>query len=85
MSDKEALQTLGVPGLVVIVVTLATVIIFLYRRNEKLQTEKDTIQNQRIEDAKQTRDKVMEPLEKQALMTERIHELLLNLTNRRGK
>lgn len=63
----------------------AGVIIYLSKKSDKLQTNKDAIQEQRIIDARETRDKVMEPLEKQAIMGEKTYELLLNLTNRKGQ
>lgn len=66
-----------------IIVVLAGVITFLYRGLQKLQDKYDSIQEQRITDARETRDKITEPLEKQAIMSEKTHELLLSFINRR--
>lgn len=79
----SVLSQYGLAGLVIAVE--AGVIIFVNKRADKLQNDKDAIQEQRIVDARETRDKVMQPLEKQAVMSEKTYELLLNLTNRRDK
>lgn len=77
-TNTEALNTLGVPGLVFVVLILAGVIIFLFKRLDNLQTKYDTMQEQRVNDARETRDKITEPLENQAKVTEKIYDLLLS-------
>lgn len=77
-TNTEALNTLGVPGLVFVVLILAGVIIFLFRKLDIAQTKLDGIQEKRVEDARETRDKITEPLENQARITEKIYDLLLS-------
>lgn len=72
--------TQGVLGVTVLV--LALVVVFLYRSKDKLQDRYNALQEQRIVDAKETRDKIVEPLEKQALMSEKIYEIVLNRKSR---
>lgn len=81
MDTAQALGSLGVPGLVAVILTLSGVIIFLYRKLDTVQTRLEAILEQRVADAKETRDKIAEPIEKQAIMSERIYDLLLS----RGK
>lgn len=76
----QVIQGFGLPAAIVIV-ALAGVIIFLYKSREKLQAEYNALQNQRVVDAKETRDKITEPLQSQAVMTGKIYEFLLG----RGK
>lgn len=77
-SNMQALNTLGVPGLVFVIVVLAGVVVFLFRKLDLVQTKIDSIQEQRVTDAKETRDKITEPLEKQANLSEKIYDLLLS-------
>lgn len=82
LDSTNTLSTIGIPGLVFIVLVLAGVIIYLYKGNQTLQTKIDTIQEQRITDAKETRDTLVEPLAQNARMSGQIYDLLIN---RRGK
>lgn len=85
-SQAEALATLGIPGLVVVIFVLAGVIVFLYKQLSAAQSRTDAIQEQRIVDAKETRDKITEPLDKQAELSGKIYELLVTtLSNKRGR
>ena len=85
-TQQEALATLGVPGLVVVVLALVGVIVYLYKQLSAAQARTDGIQEQRIVDAKETRDKITTPLEKQAELSEKIYELLVTtLSNKRGR
>lgn len=81
-TNTEALNTLGVPGLVFVILVLSGVIVFIYRSKEaelKLErASKEAIQEQRLVDARETRDKITEPLEKQANLSEKIYDLLLS-------
>lgn len=72
----EILRQYGLPGLVIF--TLAGVVVFLYRGTVSLQNRIDAIQESRLQDARETRDKLTEPLQKQALMSEKIYDVLLN-------
>lgn len=78
---EAILSSYGLAGLVISVE--ATVIIFLYKKSDSLQNKIDAIQEQRIVDARETRDKVMEPLQQQAIMSEKTYDLLLGFTNNR--
>lgn len=82
-TQANSLYTLGVPGLVAVVLALCGVTVFLFKQLKEAQTKNDANYEQRISDAKETRDKITEPLEKQAVMSEKTYDLLLNLTNRR--
>lgn len=85
-TNTEALNTLGVPGLVFVIVVLAGVIVFIYRSKEselKLErASKEAIQEQRLVDARETRDKITEPLENQTKLSEKTYDLLLQLLQR---
>lgn len=81
-SDAQTLATLGVPGLVFVIFVLAGVIVFLYRQNSSLQSKLDEIQERRITDAKETRDRITEPLENQTKLTEKVYDLLLQSVQR---
>ena len=77
----EILKSYGLAGLVIAV--LASVVVFLYRDSKALQRKYDAMQELRLQDARETRDKLMEPLENQARMSEKIYDLLLN--GKRGR
>lgn len=81
-ADTQSLATLGIPGLLAVIGVLSTVVVLLYNKANSLQVRIDGIQEQRITDARETRDKVMEPLQKQATMSEKTYDLLLNFTSR---
>lgn len=88
--DTNALGTLGVPGLVVIIVVLATV--FVYREtkfwpgqmaeykaeNKELRAKNETIQDERLKQAIETRDKLAEPMQN---MTALMQNILTQVTN----
>jgi hypothetical protein len=78
VTDTDALSSLGIPGLVFIVIVLGGVIIYLFKNTQKLQNKLDAIQDQRVVDAKETRDKLTEPLAQNSRMSEQIYELLIN-------
>jgi hypothetical protein len=86
-NDPQNLYTLGVPGLAFVIIVLAGVIIYLYKTGQtaldKKQAQIDAIQEQRIVDAKETRDKLMEPLEKQTQLSEKIYDIVLHNSKRR--
>lgn len=73
---EQILQQYGLAGLVI--ATLAGVVVFLYRGTVNLQNRIESIQESRLQDARETRDKLTEPLQKQALMSEKIYDVLLN-------
>lgn len=78
---NSVLPSYGLAGLVIL--SLAIAAIKLYRDLSKERDRNDNIQAQRLIDAKETRDKLTEPLAQNARMSEQIYELLLN--SRRGK
>lgn len=78
---NNVLPQYGLAGLVILSLVLA--LIKIYRDLSKERDRNDTIQEQRLVDAKETRDRLTEPLAQNARMSEQIYDLLLN--NRRGK
>lgn len=76
--DKASLATLGIPGLLAVIGVLSGVVVLLYNKCTSLQSKIDGIQEQRISDAKDTNDKITEPMAKQANLSEKIYDLLLN-------
>ncbi len=79
--DTSILSQYGLAGLVIAVLASAT--LFMFRKYETVLKEKDDIQNQRLLEAKETRQAIMDPLEKQANLSEKIYDFLIN--NSRGK
>lgn len=80
----SVLSQYGLAGLVITVLASAT--LFMFKKYEGVLKEKDDIQNQRLLDAKETRQTLMEPLQKQADLSEKIYDLLVTLnSSRRGK
>lgn len=76
-STAQVIEGFGLPaGIVIVSLTIA--LIFTVRLYLKGQTEKDELRKQQIEDAKQTRDILVEPLEKQANMLEKIYDIVLS-------
>lgn len=73
-------------GVFIFIPLMAGIIVFLYKQGTKLQDKYDAMQNQRIEDAKETRDKISEPLSKIASQQEILakqYDILIN-ESRRG-
>lgn len=56
--------------LALIITTLATVVVLLWRQNTALYKRIDELQNQRVSESKETRDKVAEPLQQIAHYSE---------------
>lgn len=81
MNTSDVLGQYGLAGLVITV--LAGVIVFMFKKYEGVLKEKDDIQNQRLADAKETRQALMDPLEKQANLSEKIYDFLIS--SRRGE
>lgn len=81
VSTDQVIQGFGLPAAVVII-ALVGVVIFLYRSVQNLQSKYDAIQEQRIVDARETRDKIAEPLDKMASLSEKTYELLLTGSRR---
>lgn len=78
IANSDALNTLGVPGLVFVILVLAGVVIFLYKGRDAVQTKFDNAMQQRVTDAKETRDKITQVQDKQVIMLENIYDLLRN-------
>lgn len=81
--DTEQLGTLGVPGLVVVVVVLAGVVIFLYKDGKSERNRNDTIQEQRLVEAKENRDRIGGQMEEQVKLSEKIYEILVGIRDRK--
>ncbi len=80
--NANDLGTLGVPGLIAVILVLASVIIYLVRKNDSLQTKYDNMQEQRIADAKEVGQLITGPLEKLANQQQSMYDYLIN---RKGK
>lgn len=72
---------LGVVGASIITV-LGGVIVFLYRELKAEQRRNGSIQESRLVDARETRDKLAEPMEKLARQQESTNDLLTKLLNK---
>jgi len=90
IDTTSALTTLGVPGLVLIVIILSGVIIYLFKLIQKLEDRVETLQEQRVLDAKEVNTKITEPLanlgnmqEQQGKIMQNIYDIL-QYSNRRG-
>jgi len=70
----------GVLGAIVLV--LASVCVFLYRKNDALQSKLDAIQEQRIMDAREVSRSITSPLEKIAEQNKSIYDVVLNSKSR---
>jgi hypothetical protein len=77
LGENQVIQGFGLPAAIVIV-GLATALIFTVRLLLVAYTRLDTIQESRLADAKQTMEKITEPLEKQSRVVESIYDLILN-------
>lgn len=82
MDASTILSAYGLPGLIVFV--LAGVVVFIYKDNRRLQDDIRSIQDQRLVDAKETRDKLTEPLDRLTKQSELIYDLLLS-SGKRGR
>ena len=86
VNNPQTLYTLGVPGLVFVIIMLAGTLVYIYRTKEAELKESrdkiDAIQEKRLSDAKETRDKITEPLENQTKLSEKTYDLLLQLLQR---
>lgn len=79
---ESVLQSYGLAGLVISV--LAGVVVYLVRKNDVLQSKIDALQETRLQDARDTRDKLAEPMEAQSKLSEKMYDLLLNINNQRS-
>lgn len=78
---EAVLSQYGLAGLVIAV--LAGVILYQNKKLDSQQIKLDAIQDQRLLDARETNNRLTEPLEQQARMSDKIYDLLLN--SKRGK
>lgn len=83
VTTQQVIDGFGLPAAIVIV-SLAVALIFSIRLLLKAYDRINEIQETRIADARETRDKLSAPMEAQAKMTGQIYDLLLNLHNQRG-
>lgn len=70
------LAQLGLAGLVIF--SLASAVIFLFKRL-------DNIQESRLQDARETRDKLAGPLEELNKQSKSTYDLLIGILEKRGK
>lgn len=81
MDVGSILQQYGLAGLVIFI--LSTVVVFLYKEGKGTQKKYDEMQDTRLNDARETRDKLVEPIEKLAKQQEQTNELLIKLFSNR--
>lgn len=77
-------QSIQQYGLGAIVTLLAGVVGFLYREIKARDAKYDAIQEKRLQDAINARDKIVEPLSQQIEMSKKIYDLL-SVFNKRGE
>lgn len=77
----QILLEYGLPGVIILV--LGSVVLYQERSRQKVQDKLEGIQEQRLNEAKETRDKLTEPLDKVADLSQRMYDLLL--TSKRGR
>lgn len=76
MEAGPTLAQYGLAGLVILV--LAGVVAYLYRELKASTREKDSLFEQRLADARETRDKLSVQSEKQIDLSEKIYDLLID-------
>lgn len=62
----------------VIITALASVAVFLYKELKSERERSNRLQDERLVDARETRDKITAPMEAQAEMSKKTYELLLS-------
>lgn len=81
MDINSVLASYGLAGLVMAVE--ATVIIYIYKASQKQQDKIDALYEQRLVDAKETRDKLTEPLDAISKSNEKMYDILVNLRDKK--
>jgi hypothetical protein len=71
----------GIAGVFIIALVIA--VVYLVKELKATRARNDTIQDQRLAEAKEVRDKLTEPLEKIGTQNEKIYDVLLNFDKRR--
>lgn len=80
-SATTVLFQYGLAGVVIFGLTIA--VVYLYKENQRLHSEKDALQELRRVDAKDTSDKVTEPLQSLSQTTRLILDKLLVAKDRK--
>lgn len=80
---SNVLPSYGLAGLCITV--LAAALVYIYKELKASNIRIDAIQEERLQDAKETRDKITESMEQQAYLSKQIYDVLINLTNKRSK
>lgn len=81
MDVPTVLAQYGLAGLVMFVE--ATVIMYIYKADQKKQDKIDSIYEQRLVDAKETRDSLTEPLNAISKSSEKMYDILVNLRDKK--
>lgn len=82
-NTSAALATLGVPGLVVALLAMVAALGIVYRSSVNKDKIIFDIQESRLSDAKETRDKIGESMQQQALLTKQIYDIVISNTGRK--
>lgn len=76
-STDQIAQAFGWPAAIVII-ALVGVIIYRERKFSTLQDKYDALQERRVEEAKETMDKVSEPLKATAALSKQIYDAIIS-------
>lgn len=82
MNFGAVLEGLGLPG--VVIFGLAVALIFVYKEKSNLQKQLNDLQDTRAAELRDTRDKILEPLQEQITLGRQIYDVLTNPRNKRG-
>ena len=82
MNFGNILEGLGLPG--VVIFGLAAALIFVYKEKSNLQKQLNDLQDTRAAELRDTRDKILEPLQEQITLGRQIYDVLTNPRNKRG-
>jgi hypothetical protein len=84
VTSDQVVQGFGLPAAIVII-GLAAAVVYLVRRGDNLQTKLDAEKDSRLSDAKESRDKLTEPLNEQTELGKKTYDLLIELSTKRRK
>lgn len=84
VSSDQIMEGFGLPAGIVIV-GLLVALVYYVRLSDKKQTRIDELQETRVADANKVGDKIIAPMEDVKEINGKMYDLLLNLTNKRGR
>ena len=83
----DALTNSGLPGVAIfIILGLIAIIVYLVRQNDGLRKDVFSLQNLRVEETKEARDKIIGPMGESIELSKKMYDVLLNINNtKRGR